>query len=579
MKRNSASLNGLWNFVIDPHDRGEDWAEYWKEHADPSHAFMKGFDVIQWDQVTVPSSWNREGTGLEWYQGIGWYARHFELADYRDGKRSFLRFESVNYRASVWLNGSLLGTHEGGYTPFEFECTGAVRTGKNYLCVSADNRMPRDSTVPVVGWMNYGGIIRDVSLYSTGPGKIAGITILSPAPEQSGRGEITVAVKACGAAEPDRYRAVYTVKGPGGGTAASGSVSIAGDGDTIFTVAVSEPELWSPENPALYRLELELFSGDGDSGPAVPSDRITETFGFRTVGLSNDGFSLNGERIYIRGISRHDEHPAYGRTVPENQIRSDLEDIKRLGMNAVRLVHYPHDPKVLDLADQLGLLVWCEPPVYWHADFSLEKTRKLYLQQTGEMVTRDINHPSVFVWGVGNEIHTQRDETVSAMAAVQRMVTRLDSTRPSVFASWFLKPEENRALDLFPCVCVNKYAGWYGENMDRLADDLRNLHAHQPDKPVLISEFGAGAIRGIRGPDTERWNEDYQSRVILENLKTFKTLSFVAGFFIWTYADFKDPSRVHSIYEANCNNKGITDLFRRPKKAYRDIKAYLEESE
>jgi beta-glucuronidase len=422
--------------------------------------------------------------------------------------------------------------------------------------------MPPDSTVPVVGWMNYGGIIRDVSLYSTGPERIRFMRIDSPAPGREDAGEVTVTLEVDGPEKPGKLRIDYTVVGPDGAEAAAGSA--VPDGTGVFRVSVPAPCLWWPEKPALYRLNVSLYA----AGRARPDDTVSETFGFRTVRLDEKGFTLNGKRVYIRGISRHDEHPAFGRTVPSGVAEKELRDIKDLGLNAVRLVHYPHDQKVLDTADRLGLLVWCEPPVYWHADFTQEKTRALYIQQTAEMVQRDINHPSVFIWGIGNEIHTEYAETVSAMEAVLSRVCSLDKSRPAAFASWFMEPEKNRALDLFDCICVNKYAGWYGETTDNLKDDLVRLRKHRPTVPVIISEFGAGAVRGLHGPETQRWSEEYQSRVLAENIRIFESLPFVAGYFIWTYADFKDPSRVHSIYEANLNNKGIVDINRQPKAAY-----------
>ncbi|MFA7587095.1 MAG: glycoside hydrolase family 2 TIM barrel-domain containing protein, partial [Novosphingobium sp.] len=398
--RASQDLSGQWTWSIDPYRDGQagfhggEVGEGHRRFDDRDVAGIRAaqplalyeYDMDSAPVAILPSSWITHTRQMRHYQGLVWYQRRFD-AVIDPGKRNFLRFGAVNYSAEVWLNGTRLGRHEGGFTPFSFEVTGLLRENGNRLVVAADSqRSDRDVPPPVTDWETYGGITRDVQLHSV-PGTFVDDAWVRLAPD----GSILATIRLDGV---DRANLPVRLAIPELGIMRTAMAR----GDGVVSFRLGSPRRlvrWSPEQPRLYRIEV-----------SAGEDRWHDIVGFRTVSLRGSEILLNGQPIFLRGISLHEEE--FG--AEPSRVVSDVEAERLLGLakeelnaNFVRLAHYPHGEAMLRAADRLGLIVWSEIPVYWRIAFDdpqvLEKTRRML----AEMILRDRNRAAIAMWSVGNE--------------------------------------------------------------------------------------------------------------------------------------------------------------------------------
>ncbi len=544
--REHLDLTGLWRCQPAPYDEGEE-----------EGYCALDYDATRWREVAVPSSFDQVAPGMESYEGTCWYRRWFEVpADWR-GKRVAVRFEGVNYHAQVWLNGHCVGRHPDGFLRFEFPIGGQLRWGElNLIAVRVDN-VRRRGEVPGIerGWRPCGGILREVELSATDPLRIESTYVTA----EPGEGGGTVQVEARLVNErPRRAEALLTMRvedGPAGllAEAASGRIALEPGADrrVRLTARAEGVRPWSPDDPALYVAKLGL-SCDG-----AVVDALDVRLGFRRIEARQAGLFLNGEPIFLTGFNRHEDSPRTGMCTDLETARRDLVQMKETGANFVRLCHYPHHPRELDLCDELGLVAMCEIPLYWWkgAEEGEENcARKLQAarRQMAGLIERDRNHPSVIFWSVSNENSEQRPEVVAGNSELLRLVRELDPTRLAVHVSdhWTRHPH----FELDDVVCVNGYPSQGSsirgcpERLDEAAAfwraELTKLRGLYPGKPILITEFGYPCLEGVLGGTL---GEDVQARVIEAEARGMD-VDGVCGMTLWCWADHPWPEEPFICY-------------------------------
>ncbi len=556
------SLDGKWNFVIDPQERGLDWCQY--QVRNPIEPYPEGagdlhkyYEDLLLDEVDVPGCWQFYKPEYKWYQGTAFYIRTFKKPELEPGERIFLHFAGVCFRARVWLNGNEIEVSDVPYLPLEAEVTRLLEED-NYLTVRIEGDSRPDDTLPQFGWMNYAGIIRSVKLFTTGRKRFNLVMLESELNIAQKTGKLKVKIKSdIGFSSGEKL--VWTLEGRG--VSLEEVIEMPSNGtEYFFKTQFTEVDFWSPDTPALYVFSLKWFARDGQE-----MDNYRKQIGFREFVAEKGKFFLNGNPIFLRGISRHNIHPEFGMSLPLEAIRADLEMIVDMGCNAIRLPHYPQDTEVLDECDRLGLLTWVEIPVYWDAPLENRVTRQRMLEQLELMLKRDFNHPSVAIWSMANEIHSDRAETLDCFRKARALIRHYDSKRPITFASWPRDADANLGLKMVDICCLNRYRGWYDPDYEKIGKELDEVCRFYPDKPVFLSEFGAGAQPGRHDREHGKWSEEYQADILEKILKIAR--KHACGASIWVLCDFADPSRVSmKMTRGFINNKGLVSEDRQYKK-------------
>lgn len=552
------SLDGAWHWSVDPYREG--LAGFHGEAAGTGHRRYDDVDVgalldakptalYEYDMdrapvADLPGAWIGHAPEMRYYQGLVWYQRHFD-APALGGKRAFLRFGAVNYRAHVYLNGKPLGTHEGGFTPFAFEVTGQLRAGDNQVTVGVDSE-PDWSSVPppVTDWENYGGITRSVSLVTVAP------TYVDDAWMRLTRdGRIAATVRLDG---PDAANHAVSVRIAALGFALSGTTGADGSW-TASAPAPRDLARWSPERPKLYDVAVE--AGD---------DRLADRIGFRTIEAKGDQILLNGSPIFLRGISVHEEELGANpvRAITPAAARALLAEVKDgLHGNFVRLAHYPHSEVMTRMADELGLLVWSEVPVYWRIDWENPATLETARAMLAEEIERDRNRASIVIWSVGNETPVG-DARNAFLRTLIADVRALDDSR--LVSAALLSRRENMVQTIddplvgdLDVMAVNTYNGWY--TGDALADVPKIEWRSPVVKPMIFSEFGAGALAGYHdsGAAPHKFSEEYQAEYYRATLAMAAKIPFLRGMSPWILKDFRSPRRQHPVFQRGWNRKGL----------------------
>ncbi|MFN7390190.1 glycoside hydrolase family 2 protein [Brevundimonas sp.] len=412
--RSRLSLDGQWKLILDPFDvsgrKPGVRRNFWEDRPSTDDGPLVEYEWETSDEITVPGDWNTQTPELFHYEGPAYYRRDIE-GPATDDRRRFLVFEAVNYRSRVWLNGEPIAEHEGGFTPFEVEVTDRLRPGPNSLVVRADSR-PGPETLPALDfdWKNHGGITRSVWLVDTprtfvrdafvrleGGRIVADVELDGPA---AGGSTVRFAV-------PELGLRLETGATPDGRARLSGA-------------APRRLRMWSPETPHIYTVSLE-----------AAGDRWSDRVGFRTIETRGREILLNGRPRFLKGIAMHEERLGAegGRIRTEAEARALLTEVKALGCDFVRLAHYPHGEATLRLADEMGLIVWSEIPVYWEdVAYTSSATLSLGRQMMSEMILRDRNRCSVGFWSVANET-PQTPERLAFLRTIIEDVRRLDPTR------------------------------------------------------------------------------------------------------------------------------------------------------
>jgi beta-glucuronidase len=566
--RTTTTLNGSWQSIVDPYAAGYyDYRlqprgdGYFQARAPRDKSDLVEYDFDRSPRLLVPGDWNSQDPRLFLYEGTVWYRRVFDYR-LRPGARLFVHFGAANYDAQVYLNGTQLGAHEGGFTPFNFEITGQVRPQGNSLVVKVDNQRRLDA-VPTVNtdWWNYGGLTRDVTLIEL-PATFVRDYFLQLAPGSAGRIAGWVQLDGPAAAGAD-----VTVRIPEAGVA----TTVTADAGGRATVDVAAKlVLWSPAHPKLYDVEV-----------AAAGDRVRDRIGFRTIATRGTDLLLNGEPVFLRGVSVHEQAPMReGRANGPEDARTLLGWVKELNGNFVRLAHYPHNEAMVRLADSLGLLVWAEVPVYWTIQWENAATLANARRQLRELITRDKNRAAVILWSMGNETPPSAPR-LAFLQTLARDARALDPTRLVTAAlelhyrlrDGVLAIDDPFGRDL-DVLAVNEYLGWY-TGTPALADSLRWESAY--DKPLLVSEFGAGALQGYHADGETRFSEEYQASVYQHQIAMLKRVPFVRGFTPWILADFRSPRRPLPGIQDFWNRKGLISDRGIRKQAFFVLQRYYRE--
>ncbi len=529
----------------------------------------------------------------------------------------YLHFKGVNYNTTVWLNGAELGTHDYGFLPFEFKVIPDTLNARetNYIAVRVENYR-KENRIPCrsFDWYNYGGIYRDFefhikekyridwlgvssdldrnldakinvrlrivdnrenittveemmhhinwNLYYIGDQsskaseqkqeiKLDDTTLITsenqdmPEEEQDILDDFlkdTKPISPTSQTTPDlTHEPVVLIK--------SGDNRFVGKKNNEVVFELEKPKLWSPSHPELYKLEIHLVGSN---------ERKSVHFGIRSIKSTKKGLFLNNKRIKLFGVSLHEEQLPYYRTMPSDIRQRDVLDIKKMGFNALRTAHYPHDETLIELADKEGLLILEEIPVYWGVAFSDPKVFKTAAHMLRTLIFRDYNHPSVIMWSCGNEIPISNLSCSRFIENLMRYAHKLDKSRLISYVSANMFTDRMRRKS--DINCINTYFGWYylaHRSVGFLLDTIRYTNSK---KHWILTEFGAGAKLGFHKPlrAAFKFSEEYQASVIAHHIKTINSRDYFAGWFIWIYRDFKSHMRTNP-YQSGFNRKGIVD--------------------
>lgn len=550
--RERIDLTGPWRFQIDPYTDG-----HRSGYSDPEH------DASRWREVELPVVFDRCGPGMRSYEGAGWFRRSVGVPEEWRGRRAWLRFEGVNYHAAVWVNGEPAGAHEDGFLRFDLPVHHLLRFGEeNLIAVRADN-VRRPGEVPGLerGWRPFGGVLREVELMATDLLHVDSIRTDAVPDAAAGKlpgGRFTLRASVVNerAGDVEVELRVGIAEGAGEARArfSSGPVPVPASGETELSVEGGVPGVrpWSPDTPVLYTALVELRTG----GEVVDSRQIR--VGFRRIETEGDSLLLNGERIFLAGFNRHEDSPRTDMSPDVDLVRRDLLDMKDAGANFVRLCHYPHHPRELDLCDEIGLLVMAEIPLYWwngleEGEESCARKLAAARRQLAGMIRRDADHPSIVFWSVSNETREDRPEVAAGNSELVRLAKSLDPTRLAVHVSdhWTsaspVEPREHPQFEPDDVACVNAYPSWSGRARDpgyQLAssgrfwrENLARLHSKYPGKPILVTEFGYPSLEGV---SEGALSEDMQARAIEAEFGGFSA-GYVTGATIWCWADHPWP--------------------------------------
>lgn len=574
--RPSQSLNGQWNYIVDPYENGYYNYRYepYDQQEKPSKSafFMNGkqadkTELLEYDfdkspTMNIPGDWNTQDEKLFYYEGTVWFKKSFDYTKKEDNNRVFLYFGAVNYRADVYLNGKKLGTHIGGFTPFNYEVTGLVKEKDNFVVVKVDNKRCKEC-VPTLNtdWWNYGGITRDVQLVEV-PQTFVREYELQLNPKNNR--QITGFIKLDGS--PDNKK--VTLKIPE--LKISKEFTADANGIAHISIDVKKLRSWSPEDPYLYTVSLS--SGD---------DAVTDKIGFRTIATKGHDILLNGKSVFLRGICIHEESIAgQNRAHSPEDAKQLLTMAKELGCNYVRLAHYPHNEHMVRLADEMGLLVWEEIPVYWTIDWKNEATYKNAENQLTEMITRDRNRASVIIWSMANETPST-DARNAFLGRLAKQARTLDPTRLISAALEQSSPDGNPLVktiddpyaDVMDVLSFNQYIGWYDGLPEKCSQVTWNI---TQDKPIIISEFGADAKAGYHADQLTRFSEEYQEYLYEETLKMLSKIKQLRGISPWILKDFRSPRRQLPGLQDGWNRKGLYSETGEKKKGFYVLKRFYE---
>jgi beta-glucuronidase len=568
--RETKSLNGLWDFALDPTGAGRRDGWWQGPLADAR-------------SMPVPASYNDIVPSVEFRDHVGdaWYQRLVRVPAGWAGQRVVLRFDAATHRATAYVDDVEVGSHEGGYTPFEVEVTAHVTPGEvARVTVVVDNELTFQSIPPGEvlddggrrrqryhhDFFNYAGLHRAVHLYSTPIPHVADLVVATGL--DAGTGTVSYAVDVAGG---DADVSAVLVDADGREVAMGSGASGA--------LVVPDVHPWRPGEGYLYDLVLSLHR-DGEL-----VDTYVQPVGVRTVEVSGTSFLINGEPFYFKGFGKHEDSAVRGKGHDDALMVHDFELMDWVGANSFRTSHYPYAEEVLDYADRHGIVVIDETaavglnlplsggqigadkrPTYSPETMN-DATRDAHAQAIRELVARDRNHPSVAVWSIANEPETTSEESRAYFAPLLDLTRELDPTRPVGVVNMFLAPAGRcRVSDLCDLTMINRYYGWYVDTGDlgaaeqKLEAELRAWAAQ--GRPVILTEYGGDAMPGLHGIADVPWTEEYQVALLEMTHRVLDRVDGVVGEHVWNFADFAAAVTVSRV---DGNRKGVFTRDRRPK--------------
>lgn len=574
--RSVLSLNGIWSFKMQAAG----------DVIDPVMP-LKTTDVM-----AVPASFNDQTANPELrdHSGYFWYERDFTVPAALMDQRLSLHFGSATHEAWVFVNGTAVGHHKGGFTPFELPINDAVQAGTNRLTVKISNLLDH-STLPVGNYtetkdadgnivahvdenfdfFNYAGLHRNVNLMATPWNRVEDIVVTPKVDLATHSADIAVTVKTT---------ATATVK-----------VTLLDEAEKIVatatgatnTIHLDHIHLWQPLHAYLYQARVEILDGD------TILDSYTEPFGIRTVAIKSGQFLINGEPFYFKGFGKHEDSYVNGRGMNEAVNVLDLNLLKKMGANSFRTSHYPYSEEMMRLCDREGIVVIDEvPAVGLMPDFNFDvssafkdtenpfwstvKTQEAHEQALKEMIGRDKNHASVVIWSIANEPATFLPGAHDYFKPLFDLARNLDpQDRPCTYINIMMStPDRDNCSDLADLLTLNRYYGWYLQTGDLKTAaaaeeaELRTWQEKWPDKPIMFTEFGADTVAGVHSAYNEPFSEEYQVAYYDMNAQIFDKIDNFVGEQLWNFADFQTKFGINRVQG---NKKGIFTRSREPKAA------------
>ena len=548
------NLDKIWDFCTDPDNRGTE--EKWYEN------FPKDCR-----KMSVPSCWNTT-LGLFRYEGVVWYRTEFEI----NSEDAYINFEAVAHECDVYIDGKHTGYHYGSLVEFGFEAFG-IGKGRHEIVVRVDNTLDMTTTIPhsCSDWYNYGGICRSVSVIEINACSIRDMVIRYDLDVEKKSAKLNIATK------------ILTRK------AITDTLTIAVDGKCVYEkeitvdgeaehiaegIELDHIRLWGIYEPNLYYVTVN-FGGED----------LTDRTGLRTIEARGKDLYLNGEKITIVGINRHEIHPDWGFAMPFELVKKDMDIIRDANANTVRTAHYPHSKKTYDYIDELGLLCWEEIPVWgnnpaWAESVKDERFIDRAVTMLQEMLKRDKNHPSIVFWGLYNEIDTSLPQTLALTERLAKVVRDYDTSRLISYAtcSITIPGPHDICAGAVDMVSFNYYLAWLPsiktESFDELVTRIRG-HVNEVagrEMPIMMSEFGCEGLKGCYSLEPSRWSENYQAKVLETAMEAYCASGKMCGGCIWQFCNVPSQPNFEHMRPGGVNNKGLLDEFRRPKSSYEAVK-------
>lgn len=568
--RQIKSLSGLWRFCLDA--AGEGRTAGW------SNGLPAGSR-----EMPVPASYNDVYPEAEFRDHVGdaWYETTVHVPSTWSDERIVLRFGSATHRAVVWINGTQVATHEGGYTPFEADVTDVVKHGaENLITVVVNNELTWQSIPPGYveqtpdgprqkyfhDFFNYAGLHRAVVLYTTPPAYVSDVTVVTGVDGKVGivRFEIETA-------NAEGLEVRVTLRD-------TDSVEVATAIGPSGELAVADAKLWKPGEGYLHQLDIELWGSDD-----TPIDVYPIAVGIRSVEVAGNRFLINGEPFTFRGFGRHEDSVLRGKGHDDVFMVHDFALMEWVGANSFRTSHYPYAEEVLDYADRRGFVVIDEAPAVglnmalagglfttFSDDTINADTQAVHRRAIEELIARDKNHPCVVLWSIANEPESTSSASRAYFEPLAARTRQLDPSRPIGFVNVMLAPPSRDIItDLFDVIMLNRYYGWYVNTGDLPAAERAleaELHAWKDkhDMPIIVTEYGADTLPGMHGITAVPWNEEYQSELLAMSHRVFDRIDSVIGEQIWNFADFDTTP---GIMRVGGNKKGVFTRDRNPKAA------------
>ena len=532
-------------------------------------------NTADWEAVNLPHTWNAvdgQDGGNDYYRGTCYYTKKLALADCQGAEEIYMEFEGANSSADVYVNGKLAVHHDGGYSTFRANITDLI-TEESEIVVAVDNA-PNDYVYPqMADFTFYGGLYRDVNIICVpkahfdldfwgGPG-------IQVTPVVNGS-DANVEVIGYFTGLSGNETVTYTIKD---GDAVITEVTIAAtDGKANFLI--ENCHLWNGlKDPFLYTLEASLLDGDKEL------DSRLVKFGCRFFEIHPEkGFILNGKEYPLRGVSRHQDRWGIGNALLPEHHREDAEFIREVGATTIRLAHYQHNQVFYDACDELGFVLWAEIP---YISQHMPKGRENTITQMKELIAQNYNHPSIFVWGLSNEITMKGaddPDLIENHHILNNLCHEWDKTRPTTMAVISMCDMDSEYVLIPDTVSWNHYFGWYGGDTSMNGPWMDNFHKKYPNLPVGMSEYGCEALNWHNSnPEQGDYSEEYQAYYHEELIKQLFTRPYIWATHVWNMFDFGADARAEG-GEDGQNHKGLMTFDRSYKKdSFYAYKAWLSD--
>ena len=560
--RKKISLNGKWNYIIDVQEEGY----YGYRMEERKRGFFcndkpkNPWDLVEYDfdkspEMEIPSDWNTKDNKLFLYEGTIWFKKSFNYT-INPQKKLILYFGAVNYESIIYINGILIGKHIGGFTPFNFDITTKIKNGENFIILKIDNKRKKENIPSLMfDWWNYGGITRDVYLIETDNIYIQNYHFLL---NKQNKNQIDIKIELN---KNNTNTSAQIIKLSIPELNIRKSLRINNNKEITKKIEVNDLILWTPDNPKLYKIIIKFND-----------EEIIDHIGFRTIEVSDKKILLNGNPIFLRGISIQDEKPNNdGEINTLKDVKILLSWVKELGCNFIRLVHYPHNEYMIREAEKEGILVWSELPIYWDLAWEDKDTYNNAQRQLNDMILRDINRANVIIWSIGNETPSSKSRDFFLFNLITFAQT-LDNSRLITMAFKAIYSNNNIYKNNLNDAMV-KYLDIISFNqLLEQNSDINSLDKMKFDisynKPIIISGLGVEAKFGYHGTLSQIWTEEFQDNYYNNYFEFLEAIEGLVGVSPYMLKDFRSPKGVLNSIHNFYNRKGLVSDKGEKKKAF-----------